>query len=87
MYAIPEEWRKKEAQLLADAVQFQPTLYRQLSELTTRQEFIEMQEEQKMQIYQVLGSHADRVKQLIQLDGNSRKKYSSDLSRKLLDSL
>ena len=87
VYAIPEEWRKKEEQLLADAVQFQPTLYRQISELTTRQEFIEMQEEQKMQIYQVLGSHADRVKQLIQLDGKEREKFSSALSRKLSASL
>ena len=28
VYAIPEQWRQKEEQLLADAVQFQPKLYR-----------------------------------------------------------
>ena len=33
VYAIPEEWRKKEEQLLADAVQFQPTLYRLIEQL------------------------------------------------------
>ena len=35
VYAIPEEWRKKEEQLLADAVQFQPTLYRMIEALAT----------------------------------------------------
>ena len=87
VYALPAEWREMENRLLAEAVQFQPTLYRQISELTTRQEFIEMQEAQKTQIYRVLGNHADRVEQLIRLDGNTREKYSSDLSRKLLESL
>ena len=43
VYAIPEEWRKKEEQLLADAVQFQPTLYRLITNLATREEFTQMQ--------------------------------------------
>ena len=87
VYALPAEWREMENRLLAEAVQFQPTLYRQISELTTRQEFTEMQEAQKMQIYQVLGSHVSQVERLIRLDGNTREKYSSDLSRKLSEGL
>ena len=48
VYAIPEEWRQKEEQLLADAVQFQPTLYRLITNLATREEFTQMQTDQKM---------------------------------------
>ena len=87
VYAIPEEWRKKEEQLLADAVQFQPTLYRQISNLATREEFAQMQTDQKMQIYQVLGRHTKDVENQLQQDGKAREKFSSDLSRKLLDGL
>lgn len=87
VYAIPEEWRKKEEQLLADAVQFQPTLYRLISTLATKEEFSQMQEAQKMQIYHSLGSHQNQVEHLLRQDGNTREKYFSDLSRKLLESL
>ena len=87
VYAIPEEWRKKEEQLLADAVQFQPTLYRLISELATQKELREMQEAQKMQIYQVLGNHAKEMEYLLRQDGKAREKYSSALSAMLSDSL
>ena len=87
VYAIPEEWRKKEEQLLADAVQFQPTLYRQILNLATREEWTEMQESQKMQIYQVLGNHTKEMEYLSRQDGKAREKFSSDLSKKLSDSL
>ena len=87
VYAIPEEWRKKEEQLLADAVQFQPTLYRLISALATHEEFSQMQEAQKMQIYHSLGSHEKQVEHLLRQDGKTREKYFSDLSRKLSDSV
>ena len=87
VYAIPEEWRKKEEQLLADAAQFQPTLYRLITSLTTREEFTQMQTDQKMQIYQVLGRHTKDVENQLQQDGKAREKFSSDLSKKLSDGL
>ena len=87
VYAIPEEWRKKEEQLLADAVQFQPTLYRQISNLATREEWNEMQELQKMQIYRVLDGYTKDVANQLRQDGKTREKYFSDLSRKLFESL
>ena len=87
VYAIPEEWRKKEEQLLADAVQFQPTLYRLITNLATREEFTQMQTDQKMQIYQVLGRHTKDVENQLQQDGKAREKFSTDLSRKLSESL
>ena len=87
VYAIPEEWRKKEEQLLADAVQFQPMLYRLITNLATREEFTQMQTDQKMQIYQVLGRHTKDVENQLQQDGKAREKFSTDLSRKLSESL
>ena len=87
VYALPAEWREMENRLLAEAVQFQPTLYRQISELTTRQEFNEMQEAQKMQIYQLYGSMERSVIRILQQDGKTREKYSSALSGMLSDSL
>ena len=87
VYAIPEEWRKKEEQLLADAVQFQPTLYRLISALATKEQFSQMLESQKIQIYQSLGSHEKQVAYLLRQDGNTREKCFSDLSRKLFESL
>ena len=87
VYAIPEEWRKKEEQLLADAVQFQPTLYRLITNLATREEFTQMQTDQKLQIYQVLGRHTKDVEHQLQQDGKAREKFSSDLSKKLSEGL
>ena len=87
VYAIPEQWLEKEMQLLADAVQFQPTLYRQISNLATREEWAEMQESQKMQIYRVLDGYAKDVVYQLQQDGKKREEFSSSLSRKLSEHL
>ena len=87
VYAIPEEWRKKEEQLLADAVQFQPTLYRLITSLATREDFTQMQTDQKLQIYQVLGRHTKDVENQLQQDGKAREKFSTDLSGKLSEGL
>ncbi len=87
VYAIPEQWLEKEMQLLSDAVQFQPTLYRLITNLATREEFTQMQTDQKKQIYQVLGRHTKDVENQLQQDGKEREKLSTDLSRKLSESL
>ena len=87
VYAIPEEWRKKEEQLLADAVQFQPTLYRQISTLATREELDGKTETLRRQHYQRCTSMEDKVERLLQQDGKKREEYFSDLSRKLFESL
>ena len=43
VYAIPEEWRLAEKELLEQAVQFQPSIYRTLQTLATGQELEQMQ--------------------------------------------
>lgn len=87
VYAIPEAWRKKEEQLLADAVQFQPTLYRLIEQLATYSNIAEMQNTVLQRIHQRCTGMEDKVERLLQQDGRKREEYSSDLSRKLLESL
>ena len=87
VYAIPEEWRKKEEQLLADAVQFQPTLYKLIEQLATFSDIAGMQNTVLQRISQRHTSMEEKVERLLQQDGRKREEYSSDLSRKLLESL
>ena len=87
VYAIPEEWRKKEEQLLADAVQFQPTLYRLIEQLATYSDIAGMQNTVLQKFHQRCTGMEDKVERLLQQDGRKREEYSSDLSRRLLESL
>lgn len=87
VYAIPEEWRKKEEQLLADAVQFQPTLYRLIEALATYSNIVDMQNKVLQRVNQRCTGMEDKVERFLQQDGRKREEYSSDLSRKLLESL
>ena len=87
VYAIPEEWRKKEEQLLADAVQFQPTLYRLIEALATYSNIVDMQNTVLQRVNQRCTGMEDKVERFLQQDGRKREEYSSDLSRKLLESL
>ena len=87
VYAIPEEWRKKEEQLLADAVQFQPTLYKLIEQLATFSDIAGMQNTVLQRISQRHTSMEEKVERLLQQDGKTREKYSSDLSKKLSEGL
>ena len=87
VYAIPEEWRKKEEQLLADAVQFQPTLYRLIEALATYSNIVDMQNTVLQRVNQRCTGMEDKVERFLQQDGRKREEYFSDLSRKLLESL
>ena len=87
VYAIPEQWLEKEMQLLADAAQFQPTLYRLITNLATREEISQMQTDQKAQIYRTLDRHTKDVMYQLQQEGKAREKFSTDLSRKLSEGL
>ena len=87
VYAIPEEWRQKEEQLLADAVQFQPTLYKLIEQLATFSDIAGMQNTVLQRISQRHTSMEEKVERLLQQDGRTREKYSSDLSKKLSEGL
>ena len=87
VYAIPEEWRKKENQLLAEAVQFQPKLYLMIERLATIDEWNTMNYRLINQVVQNGNDTKRTVERLIEQDGKKREEYSSSLSRKLFESL
>ena len=87
VYAIPKEWREKENQLLADAVQFQPKLYQMIEKLATIDEWNAMNYRLINQVVQNGTDTKRAVEQLIEQDGKKREEYSSNLSRKLFESL
>ena len=81
VYAIPEEWRKAEKELLEQAVQFQPSIYQALQTLATGQELEQMQ---------TVLTHILRAEKLetlrsiratLEQAGNENEKFLSEWSR------
>ena len=87
VYAIPEEWRKKEEQMLADAVLFQPTLYKMIEVLATRENINEMEQNQLQMIQQRCAGMESKVERTLERDGKKREESFSDLSKTLSASL
>lgn len=85
VYAIPEEWQLAEKKLLAEAVKFQPELYRQIRQLATRQEFQQLQDQQLHTIQMEQQEQMRAIRSTLQQDGSVREKYSSDISKLLSD--
>lgn len=83
VYAIPEEWRQAEVELLEQAVQFQPELYRLISLRPTRQEIQQMQGQQLRTIRTEQQELMRCVRSTLEQDGSVREQYSSELSKML----
>ena len=79
VYAIPKEWREKENQLLADAVQFQPKLYLMIERLATIDEWNTMNYRLINQVVQNGTDTKRTVERLIEQDGKKREEYSPKL--------
>ena len=86
-YAIPEEWREEEMNLLRHAVQFQPTLYKQIDTLATRQDFQHLLTDQRTVLQMESREMLASMRRILQQDGSVREKFSSELSGMLSDSL
>lgn len=86
VYALPEEWRQTEAEMLEQAVQFQPELYRLISLRATRQEIQQMQEQQLRTIRTEQQELMRSIRSTLEQDGSVREQYSSELSKMLSDS-
>ena len=86
IYAIPEEWRLAEKEMLEQAVKFQPELYRLIRQRATRQEFQQMQDQQLRTIQTELREQTKSIRSTLQQDGSVREQFSSELSRMLSDS-
>ena len=87
VYAIPEEWREEEKNLLRRAVQFQPTLYKQIDTLATRQDWQDLLTDQRTVLQTESREMQSSMRRILQQDGSVREKFSSELSGMLSDSL
>ena len=87
VYAIPEEWREEEMNLLRQAVQFQPTLYKQIDTLATRQDLQYLLTDQRTVLQAESREMQASMRRILQQDGSEREKFSSELSGMLSDSL
>jgi len=87
VYAVPKAWQESWMKLLGQAAEFQPTLYRMISLLATRQE-LEQMHAQEWQI--LLAEKQDTLKKIdrtLQRDESVREKFSSDTSKMLSENL
>ena len=87
VYAIPEEWREEEMNLLRQAVQFQPTLYKQIDTLATRQDLQYLLTDQRTVLQPESREMQASMRRILQQDGSVREKFSSELSGMLSASL
>ena len=87
VYAIPEEWREEEMNLLRQAVQFQPTLYKQIDTLATRQDLQHLLTDQRTVLQTESREMQSSMRRILQQDGSVREKFSSELSGMLSASL
>ena len=86
VYAIPEEWRLAEKELLEQAVKFQPELYRQIRQLAIRQQVEIMREQQLAQLREISDQTMREVNRTLQQDGSVREQNFSRVSTMLSDS-
>lgn len=87
VYAIPEEWREEEMNLLRHAVQFQPTLYNMIDTLATRRDLQHLLTDQRTVLQTESREMQASMRRILQQDGSVREKFSSKLSGMLSDSL
>ena len=86
-YAVPKEWIENWMKLLEQAVEFQPTLYRLISLLATRQELEQMQVRQRQFLQAEKQDTLATIRSALQQDGKTREQFSTDTSKTLSDSL
>ena len=86
-YAVPKAWIENWMKLLEQAVEFQPTLYRLISLLATRQELEQMQVRQRQLLQAEKQDTLTIIRSTLQQDGRTREQFSTDTSKMLSDSL
>lgn len=87
VYAIPEQWREEEMELLRQAVKFQPTLYAQIDTLATRQDLQYLLTDQRTVLQAESREMQNSMRRILEQDGSVREKHSSELSGMLSDGL
>ena len=87
VYAIPEEWREEEMNLLRRAVKFQPELYKMIDTLATRRDLQDLLTDQRTVLQMESREMLASMRRILQQDGSVREKFSSELSGMLSVSL
>ena len=87
VYAIPEEWREEEMNLLRRAVKFQPELYKMIDTLATRRDWQDLLTDQRTVLQTESREMQSSMRRILQQDGSVREKFSSELSGMLSASL
>ena len=87
VYAIPEEWREEEMNLLRRAVKFQPELYKMIDTLATRRDLQDLLTDQRTVLQAESREMQSSMRRILQQDGSVREKFSSELSGMLSASL
>ena len=80
LYAIPKEWVESGMNLLKNAVQFQPTLYKKITPLATQKEVQNQQIQMKVDLGMAKEEVLNSIKDLKKQDGSLKEKFFSELS-------
>ena len=80
LYAVPKEWVESGKNLLQQAVQFQPTLYKKITPLATQKEVQNQQIQMKVDLGMAKEEVLNSIKDLKKQDGSLKEKFFSELS-------
>ena len=80
VYAVPKEWVESGKTLLENAVQFQPTLYSQLSTLATQKELRDVESEVKAELKVVKREILKEFEELKKQAGSLKESISTSMS-------
>ena len=80
LYAVPKDWVESGMNLLKNAVQFQPTLYKKITPLATQKEVQNQQIQMKVDLGMAKEEVLNSIKDLKKQDGSLKEKFFSELS-------
>ena len=80
LYAVSKEWVESGKNLLQQAVQFQPTLYKKITPLATQKEVQNQQIQMKVDLGMAKEEVLNSIKDLKKQDGSLKEKFFSELS-------
>ena len=80
VYAVPKEWVESGKNLLQQAVQFQPTLYKKITPLATQKEVQNLQIQMKVDLGMAKEEVLNSIKDLKKQEGSLKEKFFSELS-------
>ena len=81
VYAVPKEWVESGKTLLENAVQFQPTLYSQISTLATQKDLRDVESEVKAELKVVKLETLKEFEELKKQVGSAKESISTSMSK------